>query len=1098
MSAEKEDARFEWLETKILTSLKVKIEKIKKLTSTPETRGIVQDFYDANDPKTLFVYLTSKDDLVADVTAPNPATLKKKSLSIFKKHGQATISNFRNQCVCVEMSASVLETFLYVAQDIFYPILTNPMNQGGWPDVMAKKISQSLHKFLSNLYITLGQTKGKTLLPLPPGQDTIPVEKAAHDKDRVHSLESAVVTWTRQIKNILKQDPENHLQNSQSMGPQMEIEFWQKKARDLNSIHEQLISAKIRKVVKILEITKSTYFPAFNRLCKEVAYSRMEANDNVIFLQPLEKYFNLLSQESFTRIHAIFKPMSHTILLIWKNSKYYNTAVRLVVLMRQISNHVISQACKFISGETIFSMEPQEAVEALATCIKVCITFKDVYLKYQAKSQIECPGSPWKFQNSALFARLDSFLERCHDVLDLMQTTVQFNKLEKIEIGGTKGKSLTTSVRQSYIDFTEAIKIFKNATYDVMDVEAKQFDDDFFIFRTRISELERRVASVIIQAFDDSTTVLGRFKLLDSFEGLLEREIIQTDLERKNSDLITAFCNDLKQVQEIFLLGKASPPLGDNMPPRAGAVSWVRGLIERIQDPMQRLKQMGKGVLESEEGKEATRMFSVIMATLEDYEKQHVEEWSQQIENTSQEKLKQFLLRRDDDSLFLRVNFDPELVCLLREVKYFMLLNIQVPESAMQIYSKAETFRQQTGNLELIVNTYNNMLATLLEVEKPLLQNKLENIDKSLQKGLKHLNWKSHSIPEFISQTMSVVKEASTVLSTIKKNVKDSSKILQLWVDNLLFDRKTVKTYTVEEFGQTHTALITQRYNEVRDGAEQISNHISNSGKVLKVSKGATAWKAYVDYVNQIVIDGICQAVLVSEKFLKNQLDPAYLLANDINPLLEIKLELVTPDICFVPDLEFNAKGDGVRDLVSGWINSIVNIGTLIKRLDTGDGDYLNDIQDDLDVKWITSAINRLVNEMEANCMNFRESFMSYSYLWQEDINGLFKEFLETETRPGKDIPPLPKFEEKIKRYRDLEDEIKELTASKTFGWIRVDAKPIKQALYSWACRWTFAYKQYLLDKVTKTTEDLISFMSSSDLTMDKDIKSDDHDQCSR
>ena len=30
------------------------------------------------------------------------------------------------------------------------------------------------------------------------------------------------------------------------------------------------------------------------------------------------------------------------------------------------------------------------------------------------------------------------------------------------------------------------------------------------------------------QAFDDSTTVLGCFKLFDSFEGLLEREIILT------------------------------------------------------------------------------------------------------------------------------------------------------------------------------------------------------------------------------------------------------------------------------------------------------------------------------------------------------------------------------------------------------------------------------------------------------------------------------------------------------------------------------------------------------------------------------------------
>jgi len=41
--------------------------------------------------------------------------------------------------------------------------------------------------------------------------------------------------------------------------------------QNLNSLHKQLSGDKIRKVVKVLEVTKSTYFPAFNRLCKEVA-----------------------------------------------------------------------------------------------------------------------------------------------------------------------------------------------------------------------------------------------------------------------------------------------------------------------------------------------------------------------------------------------------------------------------------------------------------------------------------------------------------------------------------------------------------------------------------------------------------------------------------------------------------------------------------------------------------------------------------------------------------------------------------------------------------------------------------------------------------
>jgi dynein heavy chain len=48
---------------------------------------------------------------------------------------------------------------------------------------------------------------------------------------------------------------------------------------------------------------------------------------------------------------------------------------------------------------------------------------------------------------------LDSFLERCHDILHLTNTIVQFNKLAKIDLGGTKGKTLTESVLQISSEF---------------------------------------------------------------------------------------------------------------------------------------------------------------------------------------------------------------------------------------------------------------------------------------------------------------------------------------------------------------------------------------------------------------------------------------------------------------------------------------------------------------------------------------------------------------------------------------------------------------------------------------------------------------------
>lgn len=56
-------------------------------------------------------------------------------------------------------------------------------------------------------------------------------------------------------------------------------------------------------------------------------------------------------------------------------------------------------------------------------------SFKTAYFDYKAKAAAQCPSNPWRIQNNAIFARMDLFLERCHDVLDLTTTITQFQKV---------------------------------------------------------------------------------------------------------------------------------------------------------------------------------------------------------------------------------------------------------------------------------------------------------------------------------------------------------------------------------------------------------------------------------------------------------------------------------------------------------------------------------------------------------------------------------------------------------------------------------------------------------------------------------------------
>ena len=52
-------------------------------------------------------------------------------------------------------------------------------------------------------------------------------------------------------------------------------------------------------------------------------------------------------------------------------------------------------------------MDPGEACDKLRLALKVLGSFKSNYFTYRALSAVECPSNPWRFQNTAVFARLD-------------------------------------------------------------------------------------------------------------------------------------------------------------------------------------------------------------------------------------------------------------------------------------------------------------------------------------------------------------------------------------------------------------------------------------------------------------------------------------------------------------------------------------------------------------------------------------------------------------------------------------------------------------------------------------------------------------------
>ncbi|KAL4106224.1 hypothetical protein PRIC1_004278 [Phytophthora ramorum] len=1177
-----DDARVEFIRRHVTRTFPaVKLDALNRKLATDAVATRLFDFLHVADAR-LLLFTDHGDEAsgVVDVYATPPAHLfaashknsnKKPLVTVLyllkTVKGAVSATKFQDEILSGTLEQDALESLAVMLHDVFVPLLGNPRNQQLWPEMVTSSVITNVHGFFSSLQITLGQTKGATCLPLP--WDQVVMESAANSspdatynavdfnavnglgKDQVHSLEGCLITWTKQIKNILKQDPEALLNQRDNVhqGPMEELHFWAAKAKNLNSIFAQLQSDSIRKVLQYLDASKSTYNVPFAKLCKEVFLARAEANDNKHYLWPLAKWFEQVGgAQTLPEIRDLFRPICHSVLLIWKSSRFYNTPARLVVLIRQICNEIIRKAMTHLNGEKLFELidqgELEQANSMLQVSLQVCAHFKSVYFDYKAKSVTEVPGNPWRIQNNALFIRLDAFLERCHDVLELTQTIYQFQKLAQMEIGGTKGKTLTTSVHQIYADFQETLAQMKNVQYDLMDLDAKHFEDDFYAFRSKNKELERRLASVINQAFDDAKTIVGRFKCLDCFEDLLDRQIIKNELERKHTSLIASYASDLHVVQQIFIENRERPPISPNLPPFAGAVSWCRGLGERIRFPMEKLKQISpRIVLEREDSKEAMKLYTNVMAMLQERELVAGSS-SSDTSGTSGAKgpQQQSVGTPQPSSGFLFVNFDAALVQLLREVKYFLLLGLDIPEDALEIYKRAEVFRRQTGNLELIVDMYNTIHSTLLPVERPLVKGYLERMDQVLNKGIKALNWKSHGIDVFLKESMTVVNEANTLLGQLKTHQNRVAELLDIWnAPPLLFERKS-KALSVEEFEELQKILCQQKYHVIKEGGNEIHRLLKDTLKHLRVAQGSPDWRAYVDYVSGIVEDGLARVIIQSLGQLREQLDPKRIESEDIPALLEVELDLYGKDIVYFPPIQSTTAKSGLQDLIMRRMEAILYCSSVFKRLDSSEGSYLKEMRENVQVQLLVADIWSFLDQNQKACTAFRHALTKYEYLWTTDLPLMFQEFLATAWSPypytdeqgtqGRIVyadslpsaasmtiktgptvdrggpkstisagsamstpPPLPaqllnleRFQEKISFFLGLQNEISESKHVKDVGFVRVNSLPIKQALSTWVTKWVYLFTQYLHDRVVNQLAWVDNFMQRVNAGLDIEI----------
>jgi dynein heavy chain len=65
----------------------------------------------------------------------------------------------------------------------------------------------------------------------------------------------------------------------------------------------------------------------------------------------------------------------------------------------------------------------------------------------------------------------------------------------------------------------------------------------------------------------------------------------------------------------------------------------------------------------------------------------------------------------------------------------------KIPEDANKMYQENEKFVNYVTNLDYTTKSYNKIRSTVLDVEKPLVEKQLEEIDHKLKRAEKELSW---------------------------------------------------------------------------------------------------------------------------------------------------------------------------------------------------------------------------------------------------------------------------------------------------------------------------------------------------------------------
>jgi dynein heavy chain, axonemal len=915
--------------------------------------------------------------------------------------------------------------------------------------------------------------------------------------ETIDHFQTLVGRWTAQVG---KEVSSSAVTSEPTSGPMDLLDWWRERMHRLTAITDQFRSRAVSTVITVLSAalrsSSQEYVPeSLPSTMREWKDSNMsvteaanEAKDNVKYLFTLKTFIEPLYSGTPLTIIDSLPALLNSVKMIHSIARYFSTPEQMTDLFVRITNQMIQNCQTWIlsleeddTRDDLWKKSPVPLVRRFQDCIDLNKAYQETYRIVKEKSEGGGRGKRFEFSEPAIFGRMDLFCRRCLKLAHLFRTISEFgeistHKLEDYDEVETKFQRIVAEMRRK--------------RHNLLSFSDNAFDRDFVEFNVNVNSVENAMQQYINKAFERPHTMEGSLGLLRKFRSVMSRPALEADLSDKLHIIFQSFGAELEQIQRMYEDYRHNPPKPRNLPPVAGNIGWARHLYRRIEEPMREFER-DQAVLASKEAKRVIRSFNRVARTLVAFEYLWYQAWVESIESAKAGLQATLIIRHPDDGK-LYVNFDAEILQLIREAKCLSRIGVDIPESARMVLLSEDKFKSYYNDLSFILKEYARISSKIIPVMRPHLQSALEDLEYRLRPGLVTLTWTSMNIDAYkehvhdgLAKLEELISNVNDIIENrIEKNLKVVSKMLLVDLPD--------SSLTLDDFVDSqrqHTAVQSEGLQakniEVESAVRDLSALIAAHPLDPHIAPPDPAELIQITvHYDQYMYAALLNCVKASLNALKKRVASRSLTKTFFmfRPFFEIDAQLAVPNVCLVPSL----------DSVQGAINQAARLvlGCTKHLFDWGQAGpvesrttFFDRITTDIEVVRVVLLLTGSIQGTRSQVAEYVASYKPFQWLWQKDADADYEEFMQQQ-------PDIDDFDRRLQQLHHEEVLVEEVPPLVSLGALALKSGHIKVQLKAEVRRWMRRYTEHLHSMARGRLNQFTEYTKTTMTSLGRDVDS--------